>query len=176
MVLFFSLLAQAQNTPPVAATTAPAPAPTAANPNQTTVDHVLSETSVTTSTSTPLETAAAAPAKKVNALSSEAFAGAAPKPKERVTTVTKFTNAKNTFITKFNAFLEKLNVFKVLDKVQAFVDKMKAQNVSAIEAGETGNFSAVVTKRRPAAGKAKEIEDKLDKLQADKLKKYDDIN
>ena len=61
-------------------------------------------------------------------------------------------------------------------KVQVFVDKMKKQNTAAIEAGETGDFSAVVTKRRPATGKAKEIQDKLDKLQADKLKKYDEIN
>ncbi len=171
-ILFLSLAAQAQNPPP-AAPAAPVAAPA---PQDTTVDNVLSENQVTTTTTTAPAAAPAQAAKKPSPFSSEAFASAAPAAKEKQTITTKFTSTRKTFIAKVAAFLDKFNIFKMIDKVQAFVDKMKAQNVSAIEAGETGNFSAVVTKRRPATGQAKEIQDKLDKLQADKIKKYDEVN
>ena len=61
--------------------------------------------------------------------------------------------------------------FNILAKTDKFVKAKKKQNIEAMEGAETGEWKH--TKRLPASGKAKEIADKLDKQQADQLKKYD---
>lgn len=150
-----------------------------------TVDQVVTESaSVTTTVTTPqptnpqsipptnqAEKNTAPVAKKPSPFSSEAFAEKA-KTKTTVTT-TKFEKNKKTFKAKLAAFLDQINVFKLIDKIQVFLDKTKAQNVSSIEAGESGDFSAVVTKRRFTSSKAKDIQDRLDKIQQEQLKRID---
>ena len=175
LLLLVTLAANAQT--PTAATTAGTS--TAPNPSQAAPANVSPAVNTTAGgpatasaspggAATPAETTTAAPVQR-------SFASRPPIVIKSLTFKEKLIAAWESFCLKFTALMKSLNIFSVVGRIEKFVDSMTKQNGAAIAGAETGEWT--VTKRRPATNAtAKKVQDKLDKLQEEKLKKIDSVD
>jgi hypothetical protein len=111
-----------------------------------------------------------APRSSPSPFSSEAFAAADAERKRKADAEAKTKNRPSLW-----SMIKDFSITGLMDKFKLFREKVQKQNIEAIEGAETGQWKH--TKRRlPANGKTKELADKLDKIQQEKLNKYDKID
>lgn len=119
--------------------------------------------------SQPAVTAAPTAKPVASRFSSEAYAAAAVDKSK-----TKETEVKAKKRPSLWKMLTSFSIMGIVKHFEKLRDDAKQQNLEAIEGAETGIWKH--TKRRvPANGKAKEIADKLDKIQQERLDQFDKI-
>jgi hypothetical protein len=64
-------------------------------------------------------------------------------------------------------------MFDIIEKIKVFVQGKSKQNENAISDAAEGNFKARGTRKLASDPKARAIQEKLDKLQEERLKKYE---
>ena len=94
-------------------------------------------------------------------------------PKVKSSSIESIKLRANEYITKLKSYFKDMNI---LSKTEKFVEGKSKQNNDALEAAADGQMKVVGKRYIAKDPAAKKVQEKLDKAQSERLKKYDSFD